>query len=92
MVVVCGSSYKNIGVQKLMDAVINVLPSPSERDDIKMYKSFGTNLCAQAFKIVHDQNKGAVTFFRIYSGSMNKVRLVVYRRTSFVRILSIRLV
>lgn len=71
----CGSSYKNIGVQKLLDAVVNILPSPGTRKDLDIYDAFGDNLCASAFKVVHDKQKGLVTFFRIYSGSMKKVNL-----------------
>lgn len=71
----CGSSYKNIGVQKLLDAVVNILPSPGTRKDLDNYNSFGDNLCASAFKVVHEKQKGPITFFRIYSGSMKKVNL-----------------
>lgn len=75
VVVLCGSSYKNIGVQKLLDAVVNILPSPETRKDLDIYNVFGDNLCASAFKVVHDKQKGPITFFRIYSGSMKKVNL-----------------
>lgn len=56
-----------------MDAVVDILPSPDLREDLKMYKHFNANLCARAFKVVHDKQKGPVTFFRIYSGTMKKV-------------------
>jgi elongation factor G len=69
--VVCGSSYKNVGVQSLMDAVINFLPSPSERNK-HLVNCFGSNLCARAFKVIHDDEKGPVTFFRIFSGKFSK--------------------
>lgn len=75
VVVLCGSSYKNIGVQKLLDAVVNILPSPGTRKDLDNYNAFGDNLCASAFKVVHEKRKGPITFFRIYSGSMKKVNL-----------------
>ncbi|EZA47943.1 ribosome-releasing factor 2, mitochondrial [Ooceraea biroi] len=68
--VVLGSSYKNIGVQPLMDSVVLYLPSPANTGNA--YKCFGNNLAARVFKIVHDQQRGAITFFRIYSGKMNK--------------------
>ncbi|KAI5707077.1 hypothetical protein M8J75_014184 [Diaphorina citri] len=70
--VLCGSSYKNIGVQKLMDAIVDILPSPTERPALAMFQHFGDSLCARAFKVVHDKHRGAVTFFRIYSGAFKK--------------------
>lgn len=69
--VILGSSYKNIGVQPLMDSVILYLPSPNIKD-LNSYKYFDNNLAARVFKIVHDKKRGPITFFRIYSGSMKK--------------------
>ena len=69
--VVCGSSYKNIGVQSLMDAVIHYLPSPTERNK-HLVDCFGSSLSARAFKVIHDDQKGPVTFFRIFSGKFSK--------------------
>ncbi|VEN49354.1 unnamed protein product [Callosobruchus maculatus] len=68
--VLLGSSYKNIGVQSVMDAAILYLPSPNERN--KHYKAFGDDLCARAFKVTHDKHKGPLVFFRIYNGMLNK--------------------
>jgi elongation factor G len=68
--VVLGSAYKNIGVQPLMDSVILYLPSPNQRN--KHFTSFDENLCARAFKVRHDKQKGPLTFFRIYNGVFNK--------------------
>lgn len=70
--VTLGSSYKNIGVQPLMDSVILYLPSPTNIHQLNPYRYFGNNLAARVFKIVHDKQKGPITFFRIYSGSMKK--------------------
>lgn len=70
MPVLCGSSYKNIGVQPLMDAVILYLPSPLEMN--QQYCHFENNLCAKAFKVIHDKQKGPLVFFRIYSGTFDK--------------------
>lgn len=70
--VMLGSSYKNIGVQPLMDSVILYLPSPRNIDQLNPYRHFENNLAARIFKIVHDKQRGPITFFRIYSGNMKK--------------------
>ncbi|XP_057337890.1 ribosome-releasing factor 2, mitochondrial [Microplitis mediator] len=70
--VLLGSSYKNIGVQPLMDAVIFYLPSPDLHMKAKLYSCFEKNLSARAFKIIHDKQRGPITFFRVYSGSLKK--------------------
>ncbi|XP_036138321.1 ribosome-releasing factor 2, mitochondrial [Monomorium pharaonis] len=70
--VTLGSSYKNIGVQPLMDSVILYLPSPSNVDRLNPYRCFEDSLAARVFKVVHDKHRGPVTFFRIYSGSMKR--------------------
>lgn len=72
----CGSSYKNIGVQALMDGILDYLPSPNERTTLDPFKCFGTSMSARAFKIVHEKQKGPVTFLRVYSGTLEKVKLV----------------
>ncbi|XP_018351434.1 PREDICTED: ribosome-releasing factor 2, mitochondrial [Trachymyrmex septentrionalis] len=70
--VILGSSYKNIGVQPLMDSVILYLPSPTNVYQLNLYRCFENNLAARVFKIVHDKQRGPITFFRIYSGNMKK--------------------
>nr|XP_012217751.1 PREDICTED: ribosome-releasing factor 2, mitochondrial [Linepithema humile]XP_012217752.1 PREDICTED: ribosome-releasing factor 2, mitochondrial [Linepithema humile]XP_012217753.1 PREDICTED: ribosome-releasing factor 2, mitochondrial [Linepithema humile]XP_012217754.1 PREDICTED: ribosome-releasing factor 2, mitochondrial [Linepithema humile] len=70
--VILGSSYKNIGVQPLMDSVILYLPSPANADNLNPYRCFKNNLAARVFKVVHDKQRGPITFFRIYSGKMKK--------------------
>lgn len=67
-----GSSYKNVGVQPLMDAVILYLPSPESNPMANRYNCFGDNLAARAFKVVHDKQKGPLTFVRIYSGTFKQ--------------------
>ncbi len=77
--VVCGTSYKNKGVQKLLDAIVDYMPAPTDIEDIK-----GTNpeteeeesrpsddnapFSALAFKIATDPYVGKLCFFRVYSG------------------------
>ncbi|XP_014205901.1 ribosome-releasing factor 2, mitochondrial-like [Copidosoma floridanum] len=70
--VLLGSSYKNIGVQSLMDGVILYLPTPNQNQLAKLYRSFGKHLSARVFKIIHDKQKGRITFFRVYTGSLSK--------------------
>lgn len=78
--VLCGSAFKNKGVQPLLDAIIDYLPSPLDLPPVKgvdlrgIEKSFSANnghpLSALAFKIMNDPYTGQLTFFRIYSGSL----------------------
>ncbi|CAL1567837.1 unnamed protein product [Knipowitschia caucasica] len=67
--ILCGSSLKNKGVQPLLDAIIAYLPDPSQRhhDVIQWYKE---DLCALAFKVIHDKQRGPLVFVRIYSGTL----------------------
>ncbi|XP_063234026.1 ribosome-releasing factor 2, mitochondrial [Bacillus rossius redtenbacheri] len=71
--VLCGSSYKNIGVQPLLDAVVRYLPSPDERNT-ELQRAFGDQLCARAFKVAHDDQRRAVTYLRLFSGRLTKGR------------------
>jgi elongation factor G len=77
--VLCGSSFTNIGVQPILDAVIDYLPSPEERpsptvlfDSNKtgIWKSDDPRLLALAFKVVHDDQRGLLVFVRVYSGRL----------------------
>ncbi len=76
--VLCGSAFKNKGVQAVLDAVIDYLPSPEERPPIKGILDDGSEaersssddapFAALAFKIATDPFVGNLTFFRVYSG------------------------
>lgn len=69
--VVCGSSYKDIGVQPLLNAVVDILPSPHQTHLAP--KVFNKNdQLLKSFKVLHDRQRGAVTFLRVYSGVVSK--------------------
>nr|AAH27341.1 G elongation factor, mitochondrial 2 [Mus musculus] len=67
--VLCGSALKNKGVQPLLDAVTTYLPSPEERED-RFLQWYEGDLCALAFKVLHDKQRGPLVFLRIYSGTL----------------------
>ncbi|MFI9652927.1 elongation factor G [Guyparkeria sp. GHLCS8-2] len=77
----CGTAFKNKGVQRLLDAVIEFLPAPTEVPDIKGELPDGTEairktgddqpFSALAFKIMTDPFVGSLAFFRVYSGTVN---------------------
>lgn len=59
-----------------MDGIIDYLPSPNDCITLDPFKFFGTSMSARAFKIVHEKQKGPVTFLRIYTGTLEKVKLI----------------
>ncbi|CAL1527519.1 unnamed protein product [Lymnaea stagnalis] len=67
--VLCGSSLKNKGVQPLLDGITFFLPSPMDVT-YGFAKYYGTHLCALAFKVTHDKQRGPLTFVRLYSGML----------------------
>ena len=80
--VLCGSSYKNKGVQQVLDAVVDYLPAPTDVSSIKTVDADGTPIgerncsdeepfSALAFKVINDVY-GALTFIRVYSGVLVK--------------------
>jgi elongation factor G len=78
--VLCGAAFRNKGIQPLLDAIVDYLPSPLDLPPVKgvdlqgREKTFSANnghpLSALAFKIMSDPYTGQLTFFRIYSGSL----------------------
>ena len=79
--VICGSAFKNKGVQAMLDAVIHFLPSPLDKPAIVGLSEDGSDsnrksdddekFSALAFKIANDPYVGNLTFFRVYSGVLN---------------------
>lgn len=81
--VLCGSAFKNKGVQQLLDAVMHWLPSPEDRGQIKAFDAStheekvlhpvdDGEFAALAFKIMSDPYVGRITYIRIYSGTLTK--------------------
>ncbi len=81
--VVCGSAFKNKGVQPLLDAVVDYLPSPLDIEDVQGVKMDSDEkdsrppkddapFSALAFKVMNDPFVGTLTFIRIYSGTLTK--------------------
>ena len=79
--VCCGSAYRNKGVQKLLDAVLEYMPAPTDipaikgtdlnGNEIERHSSDEEPFSALAFKIMADPFVGKLAFFRVYSGTMN---------------------
>ena len=79
--VTCGSAFKNKGVQAVLDAIVEYMPSPTEVPPVKGQGESGEPMtrkaddaepfAALAFKILNDPFVGNLTFFRVYSGTLN---------------------
>ena len=90
---ICGSSFKNKGVQTLLDAVCAYLPSPEDAGIVEGHSvddpekietrepSPEAPMCALAFKIATDPYVGRLCFFRVYSGAMNSGSYVLNSRS-----------
>ncbi|MGB8319737.1 MAG: elongation factor G, partial [Ignavibacteriaceae bacterium] len=90
--VLCGSAFKNKGIQKLLDSVVDFLPSPVDfkeieahhigiNDNIKRKIDEKEKFTALAFKIMNDPYVGKLTFFRVYSGTL-KAGSYIYNAVS----------
>ena len=81
--VTCGTSYRNKGVQKLLDAIVDYMPAPTDvpaikgtdpdtGEEVERPSSDDEPFSALAFKIATDPYVGKLCFFRVYSGTLNK--------------------
>jgi len=81
--VLCGTAFKNKGVQQILDAIVNWMPSPLDRgmikghkidsdEEVNIFPADDSPLSALAFKIMTDPYVGKLTFIRIYSGTLSK--------------------
>jgi elongation factor G len=87
--VLCGSAFKNKGVQPMLDAIVDFLPSPvdvpsiqghavgSEEVTVERHADPAEPFAALAFKIMSDQHLGKLTYLRIYSGTLEAGRTVL---------------
>ncbi|MEK5440239.1 MULTISPECIES: elongation factor G [unclassified Fredinandcohnia] len=80
--VTCGTAFKNKGVQKVLDAVIDYLPAPTDvasiqghlpdtGEEVERHSDDSEPFSALAFKVMTDPFVGKLTFFRVYSGTLN---------------------
>ncbi|KAG1457199.1 hypothetical protein G6F46_007131 [Rhizopus delemar] len=89
--VLCGAAFKNLGVQPLLSAVLDYLPSPLDRPPAlvtdhhgktsKLALSENGKLCALAFKVVHDSKRGPMVYVKVYSGKLN-TRMTLFNTTT----------
>ncbi|KAI9313809.1 P-loop containing nucleoside triphosphate hydrolase protein [Dichotomocladium elegans] len=89
--VLCGAAFRNMGVQPVLDAVIDYLPSPLDRP-AALAKLDGSKtqlipleengkLCALAFKVTHDPRRGPLVYVKVYSGKLN-TRATIFNTTT----------
>lgn len=89
--VIPGSAFKNKGVQMLMDAVVNYLPSPldlppmkgedSEENEVEVVPNDGKKVAGLAFKLMTDPYVGKLVFYRVYQGTLEKGSTLYNPRT-----------
>ena len=87
-VVLCGASFRYQGVQPLLDAVVDFLPSPLDKPPVQAHSYYQGDsmilkpssqepLCALAFKVVNDLYKGVIVFVRVYSGALQSRKALI---------------
>jgi elongation factor G len=84
--VFCGAAFRNMGVQPILDAVVDFLPSPKNRPPAlalnqksgkeQLVKGSDKDLCALAFKVIHDERRGPLVFVRVYSGTFYFILII----------------
>ncbi|KAI8336231.1 P-loop containing nucleoside triphosphate hydrolase protein [Chlamydoabsidia padenii] len=91
--VLCGAAFKNVGVQPLLDAVLDYLPSPLDRPAAiatinnnnnktqLIPLNENANVCALAFKVTHDPRRGPLVYVKVYSGKINN-RMTLFNTTT----------
>ena len=88
--VLCGTAFKNKGVQTLLDAIVNYLPSPVDRgiiyadrndEKIEIIPNDDEKLSALVFKITSDKNNNKLSMIRIYSGTLSLGQIIYNFRT-----------
>ena len=77
LVTLLGSAKDGIGIQPLLDAIVDYLPSPKDRPCSEADK-FGSSFSAKVFKIMHDPQMGPLCFIRIYSGKLTNKEKTLY--------------
>ena len=93
--VTCGSSYRNKGVQKLLDAIVDYMPAPTDipaivgtnpktDEEEDRHASDDEPFSALAFKIMTDPYVGRLSFFRVYSGTLNTGSSVLNATTAAI--------
>lgn len=78
--VIGGSAYRHVGVQALVDAVLDYLPAPADVHARKLADA-GVPLAALAFKVVRHPQAGRLVYVRVYSGTLQKSQVIVNART-----------
>jgi elongation factor G len=90
VLVLCGSAYKNIGVQALLDCMVRYLPSPKDKvivasnskgDKEHIHANVTDKVCGYAFKVMKDKYAGSLCFVRIYSGELKQGATLYNPRT-----------